>query len=114
ADAGTARCVIRRDAARGRHEGIRILGIDPALDGVPLLHDVALAERKLAARRDENLLLHDVDAGDELGYGMLHLDARVHLDEEELVVRVQDFDRAGAAIADAPAGIRAALADAGE
>ena len=43
---------------------------------------------------------------------MLDLHARVHLDEEELVVLVQELERAGAAVADAPAGLGGALADA--
>ena len=89
-----------------------ILGVDPALDRVAASHDVALAERELLARGDADLLLHDVDAGDELGHRMLDLHARVHLDEEELVVLVQELERAGAAIADLAAGIGAALADA--
>ena len=91
-----------------------ILGVDAALDRVAAPHDVALAERELAAGGDEDLLLHDIDAGDELGDRMLDLDARVHLDEEELAVLVQELERAGAAVADLAAGVDAALADARE
>ena len=58
-----------------------------------------------------DLLLHDVDAGDHLGHRMLDLDARVHLDEVELAVLVQELERAGAAVADLAAGLGAALAD---
>ena len=89
-----------------------ILGVDPAFDRVAAAHDVALPERELLPGRDADLLLHDVDAGDQLGHRMLDLHARVHLDEEELVVLVQELERAGAAVADLPAGVGAALADA--
>ena len=41
---------------------------------------------------------------------MLHLDPRVHLDEVELVVLVEKLQRAGVAVADVPACVRAALA----
>ena len=54
----------------------------------------------------------DVDAGDHFGHRMLDLHARVHLDEVELVVLVQELERAGAAIADLAARFGAALADA--
>ena len=74
--------------------------------------DVALAEAQLLPGGDADLLLHDVDAGRHFGHRMLDLDPRVHLDEEELVVLVQELEGAGAAIADLPAGIGAALADA--
>ena len=59
--------------------------------------DVALRERQLLAARDADLLLHDVDAGDHLGHRMLDLHARVHLDEVELAVLVQELEGAGAA-----------------
>ena len=47
-----------------------------------------------------DLRLDDVDAGDDFGHRVLDLDARVHLDEVELVgVGIeQELDRAGAAI----------------
>ena len=71
-------------------------------------------KRELAPGGDQDLLLHDVDAGDHLGHRMLDLHARVHLDEEELVVLVQELEGAGAAVADLAAGVGAALADAGQ
>ena len=55
----------------------------------------------------------DVDAGDHLGDGVLHLDARVDLDEEE-VARVgvdQELHRAGAAVADRAAEAHGGGAD---
>jgi hypothetical protein len=88
-----------------------VFGVDAAFDGV-------------AANLDVFLLVHDSfspaatricspctrsDAGDALGNGMLHLDARVHFDEEELgVLVVQEFKRAGATIADV--GLQASTA----
>ncbi len=96
------------------HEGLGILGIDAAFDRVAADLHVALAVGQLLAGGDQQLLLHQVDAGDQLGHRMLDLDARVHLDEIELAVLVQELEGAGAAIADRAAGIDAALAhDAG-
>ena len=59
-------------------------------------------KRRAFAAGDADHLAHEVDAGDHLGDGMLDLDARVHLDEEEFAARlvVEIFERAGAAIAD--------------
>ena len=63
-------------------------------------HDVGLAVAERLAPGDADHLLDEVDAGDHLGHGMLHLDAGVHLDEEELARRVvvEVFERAGAAV----------------
>ena len=69
---------------------------------------------KLLPRRDADLLLDDVDAGDELGDRVLDLHPRVHLDEVELVVLVEELEGPRPAVADAPAGVRAAVADARE
>ncbi len=51
------------------------------------------------ARRDADLLDDEVDAGDHLGDGVLHLEPRVHLDEVELAALVEELDGADAAIA---------------
>ena len=90
-----------------------ILGVDAALDRVAGELDVFLAQRKLLAGRDQELLAHEIDAGDQLGHRMLDLDARVHLDEIEAAVLVEELERAGAAIADAKARLDADLADLG-
>ena len=45
-----------------------------------------LVDANEAAFADADLGAHDVDPGDQLGHGVLHLDARVHLDEVALVV----------------------------
>jgi hypothetical protein len=99
AHAQAARRVIVGDLARGGREGLGVLGVDPALDGVAVDHDVLLRKRQRRAGGDADLLAHQVDAGDHLGDRMLDLQARVHLDEVELAVLVQELDRAGAAVA---------------
>src|SRR5690606_148609 len=76
--------------------------------------DVVLREPQLLAGGDADLRLHDVDAGDHLGDRVLDLHAGVHLDEVELAILVQELEGAGAAVADAAAGVRAALADLGD
>ena len=56
--------------------------------------------RKRLAAGDPDHLAHQVDAGDHLRHRMLDLDARVHLQEVELVaaIVVQIFERSGAAV----------------
>ena len=76
----------------------RVLRIDAAFDGVAAEFDVLLRDRQLAAGGDADLLEHEIDAGDHLGHRMLDLDARVHLDEIELAVLVEEFDGADAEI----------------
>ena len=53
---------------------------------------------ELAAGGDADLLQDEIDVGDLLGHRMLDLDARVHLDEVELAVLVQELDGADAEI----------------
>ena len=72
--------------------------------------DVVLAVGQRLAGGDEQLRLDDVDAGHQFGHRMLDLHARVHFDEIEFVVLVQELERAGVAVADFPAGPGAALA----
>ena len=60
-----------------------------------------LRERQRQALRDLQLQPHEVDPGHGLGDGMLDLDARVHLQEIELPLLVeQELDGARADIAD--------------
>ena len=77
----------------------------------PLELDVLLLEAQFFAGSDADLLLHDVDAGDHFGDRMLDLHAGVHFDEVELVVLVQELERARAAIADLAAGFGTTFAD---
>ena len=88
------------------------------MDGEAVARDLRLrregqfrpVERK--PLRDENLRAHQVDAGDDLGDGVLDLDARVHLDEEPLVgVEIEkEFDGAGVVVADAAANFQRGIA----
>ncbi|MCY1501009.1 hypothetical protein D9M68_350680 [compost metagenome] len=90
-----------RHEAGARHEVLRrVLGVDAHLDGRAVQADVVLLQAQRLAERDAQHFLHEVDAGDHLGDRVLDLDARVHLDEEELarVVVVQVFERARAAV----------------
>ena len=73
--------------------------------------EILLPERELLAGRDQQLLLDQVGLRHHFGDRVLDLDARVHFDEIELAVVVQELHRAGAAIADALAGVGAQLAD---
>src|SRR5262249_23364520 len=107
---GAARGVPQADRARRGHEGLRVLGVDAALHGVAADLHVALAVGEALAAGDQQLRLHQVDAGDELGDRVLDLDAGVHLDEVELAVLVEELHGAGAAVADRLARLHAALA----
>ena len=73
--------------------------------------DLVLRDRQLAAGGDADLLQHEIDAGDHLGDRMLDLDARVHLDEIELAVLVEEFDRADAEVLQLAHGVGDDLAD---
>ena len=107
ADAEAHGAAIGGDAAViGDEIVLGILGGDAALEGVAVEANLALARHArfdLADRGafgDMNLRLDDVDAGHLLGDGVLDLDARVDLDEEEGAgVGVhEEFDRAGALV----------------
>ena len=80
----------------------RIFRGHTALDGITVELDVILAvdaDLGIAERLalgDQDLGLHQVDAGDLLGDGMLHLDTGVHFDEIVTPVPVdQEFQRTG-------------------
>src|SRR5690606_28592177 len=89
----------RNHAVQGR-EAVRVLGIDAAFDGMDVEMDVVLPDGEAAAGGDADLLVHEVDAGDRLRHRMLDLQARVHFDEIELAVLVEELDGAGARIAE--------------
>ena len=93
-------------------EGLRVLRIDAAFDGVPVEADLLLAERQRRAGRDPDLLDDEIEPGDHLGDGVLDLEARVHFDEIELAVLVQELDRADAAIGELAHRVGHGLADA--
>jgi len=106
-DAEAGRAAIGRDAAVIRDEVLlRIFGGDAALKGMAVEANVLLLRHARFRRtdgmavEDVDLRLDDVDAGHDLGDGVLDLDARIDLDEVELagVGIHQIFDRAGADI----------------
>ncbi len=77
--------------------------------------DVVLRDRQLLPRRDADLQLDQVDAGDHLGDRVLDLQAGVHLHEEELVGPVggdDELDGARAGVVDAAGGVAGGRADA--
>ena len=87
AHARAARLVVRGDRPRRRQEAVaHVLGVDAALDRMPRQAHVLLSQRERPARGDEHLLADQVEPRDQLRDGVLHLDARVHLQEEPLAV----------------------------
>ena len=107
AHAGSARHAEGVDHARA--DGANVTGssaLIAALDRVAGERHVALLERQPLARRDPDLLLDDVDAGDELGDRMLDLDAGVDLEEEEVALVVeQELERAGVGVLHGARGV---------
>ena len=72
--------------------------------------DIALLEGKTLAGRDADLFGYDINPGDEFCHRMLDLYAGVHFNEVELTVFVEEFERAGTAVADSAARFHAAAA----
>ena len=99
-------------AGRGREVLGSVLRVHPALDRVPAEADVLLRHRQLLPGRDPELLADDVDPGGHLGHAVLHLHARVHLEEEVLAVREEPLHGARGPVAHRPRGLGADLADA--
>ena len=89
------------------NEGVRVFRVDAAFKRMAFQHDVFLTVLQRQSCGHAKLFLHDVHAGDQLGNRVLHLHARVHFDEEELAVFIQELERACAAVADTFAGIGA-------
>ncbi len=122
ADAEAGGAAVGDDLAVIRGEVVgRVFRGDPALHGEAVArHGVLRGQGQLGpvqvrARGDEDLRADEVDAGDLLGHGVLHLDARVHLDEEPLVavVVVEELDGAGVVVADALGDLDRGLAEVG-
>jgi len=73
---------------------VRVLGVDPALDGVAARRERVLAQRQRFAEGEPDLLAHQVDAVHLLGDRVLDLEPGVHLEEVEAALRVhQELDR---------------------
>jgi hypothetical protein len=89
ADAGSARFDELQKFARAGQKSIgRVFGIDAAFDGVSMLVEVTLGEGEFLSRRDANLPVDKVNACDEFGDGMFHLQAGVHFKKEERAERM--------------------------
>ncbi len=102
-DARAARQVKCGDGSRGRSEFLRVLGVDPAFDGMPRVLDVLLPEGERFPGGHLDLLLDQIDPGDHFGDRMLDLDPRVHFHEIEAAVLIQQkLDRARVLITDGP------------
>ena len=77
-------------------------------------HSMACPRRRHGARYDlaqavtggdQDLALHQIDARDRFRHRMLHLDARVHLDEIKIAILVhQELDGARVGVADVAHG----------
>ena len=98
--------LLRRDVAhqpadRGQEAAQRIFGVDPAFHRPAGQSHVFLAERQFLAGGDADHLLDQIEAGDLFGYRMLDLQPRIHLQEVEIAVLVDDeLDGSGRAVAD--------------
>jgi len=99
----------RADRA-GRGEELaarRVLRVDTHFDGVSATKRVhlLLSHRQFLAVGDANLPLDEVDAGDHLRDRVLDLQSRVHLEEEEVAVLVDELDRAGVVVTHGSRGL---------
>ena len=104
-DARAAGRAVAGDAAGVGAEAVgRILGGDPALHRRAVHHQLVLAQPELLERLpvgDAHLAGDQVDVGDLLGDGVLHLDPRVHLDEHVVAALVeQELDGARVRVVD--------------
>ena len=96
------------DVTRARQERVWVLGIDPAFHGVAFQVDIRLFDAERLSGGHANLRTYQVNASYQFSDRMFNLQTRVHLDEVELTVLVQEFERASAAIADITTGFDAA------
>ena len=63
--------------------------------------DVFLTMRQLLSGRDQELITNQIDSGNQFRYGMLDLNAGVHLHEVEVLSFIhQKFERADIRISD--------------
>ncbi len=96
AHTGAAGGVVTGDLAEAGQEVVtRLLGVDAELQGEAAILDVFLLDRERQTGGDADLLADDVDAGDFLGDGVLHLHAGVHFHEVHLTLGEQELHGAG-------------------
>ena len=106
--AGQTRFAIEKQAAGLRHKiGCGILGVNPRLDRVSAQADVRRVPGKRLARGHKDLRAHKIEPRHFFGDRMLHLQARVHLEEIEgrlTAAADQELDGAGVDIPCRPGG----------
>ena len=81
-----------------------VFRVEARLDGMAAERKVFLAVAQRLSLGDAQLLAHQIQAGDFLRDGMLHLQAGVHFQEPELAAVHQELDGAGGGVADALRG----------
>jgi hypothetical protein len=82
-------------AGGGQEAAERVFGVDPAFHGPAVDLHVGLGERQLFAVGDADHLLDQVEAGDQFGDRVFHLQTGVHLEEVELLGRAGDHELDG-------------------
>ncbi|MNE29153.1 hypothetical protein D3C80_1226250 [compost metagenome] len=100
-----------RDFTRARQEGVRVFGVNTALDRMTFHHNFFLLDGQRLTRRDTQLFFDQVNAGNHFSHRVFNLNTGVHLNEVELAVFEQEFERTSTAIADIDARFGATLAD---
>ena len=80
-----------------REKGERVLRVDAHLDGMPARFWSSV--QRLAGG-DPELLLDEIETRDQLGHGVLDLQARVQLDEPEALPGDEELGRPGALVGD--------------
>ena len=86
-------------ACAGREIPGCVFGANAQFDGAAVQFYVVLGEAEFFAGGDAELLRHQIEAGDGLGDGVFHLQARVHFKEIECAGAVNEFHRAGVSVA---------------
>ena len=81
AHARPSRRLKRRNASGRGHKRHRILGIDPAFDGMPGVVNLPSGILHPFSGGNPDLRLDQIHSGDKLRHGMLDLNTRIHLNE---------------------------------
>ena len=83
----------------------RVFRIEAYFDRPAACGNIGLREAQRFAVCDAQLLVHEVDAVDEFGDRMLHLQARIHFEKRKRSVgSEQELDRSGIRVAHAAGG----------
>src|SRR5208282_5975339 len=82
--AGATGFVEDRYLPRGGGKSLRVFSADAAFDGVSAQPNRLALERHVPARRNQDLMLYQIQPRHHFSYRMLHLNARVHFQEVEV------------------------------